>query len=219
MTPNQITALRIAAGFFAVGLFQLATHAPTARLYANTVALVLILAAISLDALDGWVARRRNLATPLGAQLDILGDRVLENLFFTFFAVTGLVSLWIPVLFFVRGSATDFLRSLAARSGRAGFGPDGMLTSPVARALVASRFSRAAYGTVKCICFCALGLQLTLSASADPSVLTLLLMRANQFLVFATVAFCILRGVPVFLDGWRYLSVLSPTPASAGAKT
>ena len=84
------------------------------RSLADVAAILLTIAAIALDGLDGYIARKRNLATPLGAQLDILGDRVVENLFFTFFAAAGLISFWIPVLFFVRGTLTDFLRSLGS---------------------------------------------------------------------------------------------------------
>jgi phosphatidylglycerophosphate synthase len=77
MTPNQITLLRVLMGFAAVALFA-------RNFWCDLAALVLTIAAITLDALDGYLARRRKLATPHGAQLDILGDRVVENLFFTF---------------------------------------------------------------------------------------------------------------------------------------
>jgi phosphatidylglycerophosphate synthase len=118
MTPNQVTLTRVAAAFAAVALF---THLGN-HVAADLAAVALTIAAIALDGVDGYLARTRGLATPLGAQLDILGDRVVENLFFTFFAVSGLISLWVPVLFFVRGTLTDFLRTLAARDGRSGFG-------------------------------------------------------------------------------------------------
>ena len=99
-----MTAARVAAAFAAVALFTFGRDA----LLADVTAILLTIAAIALDGVDGYIARKRNLATPLGAQLDILGDRVVENLFFTFFAATGLISFWIPVLFFVRGTLTRF---------------------------------------------------------------------------------------------------------------
>ena len=114
-TPNRITLLRVAIGFAAVSLFG-------REAWTNLAAVALTVASIALDALDGHVARRRRLATPMGAQLDILGDRVIENVYFTYFAVVGMVSLWLPVLFFVRGTATDFLRGLASKAGRSGWG-------------------------------------------------------------------------------------------------
>src|SRR5580704_2222709 len=85
MTPNRVTAARVAAAFAAVGLFTFFGNA----LAADIAAVALTIAAIALDGVDGYLARRRGMATPLGAQLDILGDRVVENLFFTFFAVAG----------------------------------------------------------------------------------------------------------------------------------
>lgn len=220
MTPNQITAARVLAAFAAVALFTLVADA----LAADLAGVVLTVAAIALDGVDGYLARRRGLSTPLGAQLDILGDRVVENLFFTFFAVSGLVSVWVPVLFFVRGTLTDFLRGLAARAGRNGFGRSSMLETWWGRSLVASRASRAAYATLKCICFCSLGLLLALrhvaagplaalsGVSAEPW-----LAGAAQALTGLTLAFCLLRAAPVIWEGRRYLAAEEKTPAAVAA--
>jgi CDP-diacylglycerol---glycerol-3-phosphate 3-phosphatidyltransferase len=202
MTPNQVTIARVAAAFTAVAFFTCFEHS----IAACSVAVALTVTAIALDGVDGYLARRRGLATPLGAQLDILGDRVVENLFFTFFAVSGLISLWVPVLFFVRGTATDLVRSLAARTGRNGFGPDGMIKTRWGRALVASRASRAAYATLKCVCFCYLGILLPLAhlptawakASLQPRLLQL-----GHWLVAAAVIACVARAVPVMWEGRR----------------
>ena len=56
-TPNKVTALRVAVGFAAVSLFG---RGP----WANLAAVVLTVTTIALDALDGHIARRKNLATP-----------------------------------------------------------------------------------------------------------------------------------------------------------
>jgi len=205
MTPNQVTAARIIAAFAAVTLFTLSQR----TLAADAVAVLLTVAAIALDGVDGYLARTRNMATPLGAQFDILGDRVVENLFFTFFAVSGLISLWVPVLFFVRGTLTDFLRSLAARTGRTGFGRTSMLESWWGRSLVASRASRAAYAVLKCVCFCYLGLLLSLAhmpAAWFDAMARHWLAGGGQALVAATVIFCIVRAIPVIWEGRRYLT-------------
>lgn len=221
MTPNQVTAARVLAAFAAVALFTLAADAFAADL----AAVLLTVAAIALDGLDGCLARRRGLATPLGAQLDILGDRVVENLFFTCFAVSGLVSLWVPVLFFARGTLTDFLRGLAARAGRSGFGRNSMLETWWGRTLVASRGSRAAYATLKCVCFCSLGLLLPLrhlpagAFAAWPALWTGAsaghwLAAAAQALTGLTLAFCMLRAAPVVWEGRRYLAAAEKRPAA-----
>jgi phosphatidylglycerophosphate synthase len=211
MTPNQITALRVAMGFAAVALFG-------PHLGCDAGALALTIGAICLDAVDGYQARRRKMATQLGAELDVLGDRVVENLFFTFFAVTGLISLWVPVFFFVRGTLTDFIREIAARAGRSGFDNNSMIETWWGRRLVASRASRAAYGAMKCLCFCYLGTELTLLRwpGVGPSALEARWMNlAAEMLVAATAAFCFLRAVPVVWEGRRYL--VSPSPVAAKA--
>lgn len=196
MTPNRVTAARVAAAFTAVALF----HFGADQFAADLAAVILTVAAIALDGLDGYLARSRGLATPLGAQIDILGDRVVENLFFTFFAVSGLITLWVPVLFFARGAVTDFLRGLAARSGRTS-----MLDTWWGRTLVASRASRGAYTILKCVCFCCLGILLVLRHLPLAGFNTWLL-GAGQGLTGITAAFCLVRGIPVIWDGRRYFA-------------
>jgi CDP-diacylglycerol---glycerol-3-phosphate 3-phosphatidyltransferase len=210
VTPNQITFARVAAGFAAVALFNFLGKS----LAADVAGVVLTIAAVALDGVDGYIARVRGLATPLGAQLDILGDRVIENLFFTLFAVSGLISLWVPVTFFARGAATDLLRGLATRAGHSGFGQDGMLQTAWGRLLVASRFSRGAYAALKCLCFCYLGLLLAVShlssgwLSAVPASALLI---GGQALTGCSVAICVLRAVPVLWEGRRFLPSSRPT--------
>ncbi|HTW24763.1 MAG TPA: CDP-alcohol phosphatidyltransferase family protein [Candidatus Baltobacteraceae bacterium] len=221
MTPNQVTLVRIGAAFAAVALFSAAREV----LAADLAAVVLTITAIALDGVDGYIARRRGLATPLGAQLDILGDRVVENLFFTCFAVSGLISLWVPVVFFARGALTDFLRGAAARAGRTGFAGDSMLETWWGKTLVASRASRAAYAALKCVCFCYLGLLLPLRGAGSAisetvagswpaswlsSPVANALFSAGRFLTGATVLFCLIRAFPVVWEGRRYLATENP---------
>jgi CDP-diacylglycerol---glycerol-3-phosphate 3-phosphatidyltransferase len=204
-TPNKVTALRVVVGFAAVALFGHGT-------WANLAAVVLTVAAIALDALDGHLARTKRMATPLGAQLDILGDRMIENMFFTYFAVVGMVSLWLPVLFFARGAATDFLRGLALKAGHSGWGADAMLQTWWGRALVASSWSRGLYAALKCACFCYLGLELALTRGPVALLGTIaseahLTIRAiAHILAWATAGFCLLRGLPVIAEGWRFFT-------------
>ena len=202
-TPNRITAMRVAMAFAAVALFG-------RSLALNLLAMALTVAAIAFDAVDGYVARRFRLATPLGAQFDILGDRLIEGVYFTWFAVAGQISFWVPVIFFARGMVTDFVRAFAARRGRAGWGERSMLAQQWAKRIVDSRASRGAYATLKCACFVALGLDWTLAAHPSPASFAglpaaALVRTAAQGLVWAAVGFCVIRGVPVLWEGRRYL--------------
>jgi CDP-diacylglycerol--glycerol-3-phosphate 3-phosphatidyltransferase len=204
-TPNKVTALRVVVGFAAVALFGRGA-------WANLAAVALTVASIALDALDGHIARKKKLETAMGAQIDILGDRMIENVYFTYFAVVGMVSLWLPVFFFARGAATDFLRGLALRAGHSGWGANAMLQTWWGRSLVASRWSRGLYASMKCVCFCYLGLELALTrgpvaligeAAADEQML---IATAGQVLTWATAGFCFVRGLPVLVEGWKYLA-------------
>jgi phosphatidylglycerophosphate synthase len=208
-TPNKVTFLRVAVGFLSVGLFG-------RNAWLNLLAVALTVTTIALDAVDGHIARKKKMATPEGAQIDILGDRMIENMYFTYFAVVGMVSLWLPMLFFARGAATDFLRGLAMKAGHSGWGANAMLQSSWARALVVSRWSRGAYATLKCLCFCYLGMELALTrgpvALLGPVTVDLhMAIRAGaQSLAWTTAGFCVLRGLPVFLEGWRYFAEKLP---------
>jgi CDP-diacylglycerol---glycerol-3-phosphate 3-phosphatidyltransferase len=204
-TPNKVTGLRVAVGFAAVGLFGRGA-------WANLLAVLMTVSSIALDALDGHLARKKKMATSVGAQLDILGDRMIENLYFTYFAVVGMVSLWLPILFFARGAATDFLRGLAMTGGHFGWGANAMVETWWGRALVASRWSRGLYAGMKCLCFCYLGLELALTRGPVLFLSGLAgdwhtSVRAGaQLLTWTTAVFCLVRGLPVLLEGWKYFA-------------
>jgi CDP-diacylglycerol---glycerol-3-phosphate 3-phosphatidyltransferase len=204
-TPNKVTFLRVTVGFAAVSLFG---HGA----WLNLLAVVLTVAAIALDVLDGHLARRKKMATPIGAQIDILGDRIIENMYFTYFAVVGMVSLWLPMLFFARGAATDFLRGLALKAGHSGWGANAMLQTWWGRTLVASRWSRGTYAVLKCVCFCYLGLELALTrgpvALLGPLTVDVhsAIRAGAQTLAWLTAFLCVLRALPIFLEGSKFLS-------------
>jgi CDP-diacylglycerol--glycerol-3-phosphate 3-phosphatidyltransferase len=139
--------------------------------------------------------------------------------------VVGMVALWLPVFFFVRGAATDFLRGVALKAGHAGWGAGGMLQTWWGRALVASRWSRGLYAGMKCLCFCYLGLELALTRGPVALVGeiandTYALIRVGaHVLTWLTAAFCLVRGLPVLVEGWRFIagSVTKPRGAAKSA--
>src|SRR5260221_112020 len=211
-TPNKVTLWRVLVGFAAVSVFGRGA-------WANLTAVGLTVASIALDALDGHIARTRKLATPVGAQIDILGDRMIENVYFTYFAVVGMVSWWLPVFFFARGAATDFLRGLAMRAGHTGWGANAMLQTWWGRGLMASRWSRGLYAAMKCLCFCYLGLELALTRGPVALIGTvagdmhMTIRTLAHVLTWATAAFCVGRGLPVLIEGWKYLARTTAAPA------
>jgi CDP-diacylglycerol---glycerol-3-phosphate 3-phosphatidyltransferase len=210
-TPNKVTVLRMLVAGAAIGLYSAGSHGSRA-MAVGICALALTICAIGLDGVDGYLARRLRMASALGAQLDILGDRVIENLFFIYFAASGQISVSVPVIFFVRGVLTDFLRGMASTRGPVDGGASArefqrnwMLVEKWSARIVASRISRGAYAALKCACFCALGVEWIARHTQIPAVAkwNSAIHFAVSGIVFATVAFCVLRALPVFWEGLR----------------
>jgi|307.fasta_scaffold58553_2 phosphatidylglycerophosphate synthase len=205
MSPNLITLIRVALAFVSVALFR-------AGSYASVAALILVVVTLALDAVDGFVARRRRRASAAGAAFDIAADRIVESVFWIYFAAAGLVTFWIPVIVIARGSLTDFLRAIAFTRGQTAFGEKTMMRTWWGRALTGSRASRAAYGAVKSAAFFALGFWLTLAslpewravAAGHAGALMNGVRAGAAGLAVSTVVFCMARGVPVIIEGLRF---------------
>ena len=76
-------------------------------------AFILTVIVIWFDGLDGFIARKFNESSKFGALLDILGDRIVENIYWITFCALGFVPAWIPIVVVTRGLLTDGVRSLA----------------------------------------------------------------------------------------------------------
>ena len=177
--------------------------------------IIITLFVIVLDGLDGIVARALNEQSKFGSVFDILGDRVVENIYWIGFAVLGLVGAWVPMVVVARGIITDGLRSIALSHGYTAFGKDSMMQNPVMHFLTASRFSRALYGVAKTLAF------IFVIFAHIPNMEYFDLMSYNLFglyalyqptyiliadiLVYITVAMCIIRGLPVLFESKRFI--------------
>ena len=146
MIANLITLFRLILVFVVISLFG-------QHLYLDILLVALIGLILFLDAVDGYVARKLNQTSDFGALLDIVGDRIVECIFWVYFAVVGLIPIWIPVIVIARGFFTDGLRSAAFAQGKTAFGENTMMSSRWTRALTSSRISRSIYGIAKTIAF------------------------------------------------------------------
>ncbi len=75
-----------------------------------------ILAAVS-DWLDGYLARKMGLVTPLGKLMDPLADKILVSAAFVFFTERGLCPVWVTALIIGREFLVTGLRQIAVESG------------------------------------------------------------------------------------------------------
>lgn len=200
MTPNIISIFRVFLVFLTIGFFALnATLA--------IIAFFLTIIVIYMDSLDGYLARKLNVASDFGALLDIAGDRIVENTFWIFFAAHGDISFWIPIITVTRGFLVDMVRSIAFSEGKTPFGEKTMMRSKVTRFLVASPFSRSSYAINKVLAFCWLGGLIAVHKGIDANFWNLsnsildTLNIIGQIFVYIALIFSILRGVPVLWDG------------------
>ena len=138
MLANTITTSRLLLTFVVIVLFD----------KNHTLDIVLILAVVlifGLDALDGYVARKRKEVSKIGALLDTLADRIIENAFWIYFTAIGRIPFWMPIAVMARGFITDALQHLQ------GYPKNGWTY-----ALSRSRISRALSGITKMLAFTSL---------------------------------------------------------------
>lgn len=201
MLANFVTISRLFFLALSVYLLHLPSVAP------RIAAFFVIILTIVIDAVDGMIARRRGSASPLGAVLDIAIDRVVENVFWITFVSLELVSLWVALVVVTRGILTDAVRGFAMGQGLT---PFAMMQTEWGRWLVSHRFMRAAYGTAKAITFPALALLHTLNLAwrnTASAVYLPALGTVVSVLVLITVAFTLVRGIPVLVEARRFFTI------------
>ncbi len=110
--PNAITFSRlIMTAAFVVAVSQ-------ASLTGYGTGLVLFVVAAVSDFVDGWLARKMGLVTPLGKLMDPLADKILVSAAFVFFTANGLCPVWVTALIIGREFLVTGLRQIAVEAGQ-----------------------------------------------------------------------------------------------------
>ena len=161
----------------------------------------LILIIFNLDTVDGWVARRRGEDSLLGSVLDIATDRTLEYVLWVIYAHLGLIPVLVPIIVLIRGTSVDAVRSVGMKSGKSAFE---QVRSPLNRFLVGSRFMRALYGVVKAVAAGFLTLAYALLQSGGEWFG--ITYQLGLFFTWFSVFLCLVRGIPVLIEGVKSLS-------------
>ncbi len=164
-----------------------------------------ILLIIALDSVDGIVARARGEASLLGSALDIATDRTLEIILWVVFAHLRLISIVVPIIVITRGTTVDAVRAVGMKEG---LPPFEQVKSPISRFLVASRFMRSTYALLKAAAFFTLTLDLALRSAGAPPHFAATLPTVHAIalvLTWLAVLWCLLRGIPVLVEGYSLL--------------
>ncbi len=109
--PNLLSLSRILATILVFVLVIL--NQPWSFLVAT---IVFFLASMT-DYLDGYLARRYHVVSPLGIFLDLTADKVFVSAILVAFVQLGLVPAWIVVIIIAREFLVTGLRSMAAAKG------------------------------------------------------------------------------------------------------
>jgi len=168
---------------------------------ARLAAVVLMFILIGMDTLDGVVARARKEVSLLGSVLDIMADRAVELTLWIVYADLGLAPVAIPIIYVLRGTIVDSLRSMAVSAGQA---PFKSMRTELGKWLVGSPFMRSSYGVSKLISFAGLAAVNALSAYAARGAVAISTVRWLSLLFLFTswvsVMFCLARGLPVIIE-------------------
>ena len=109
--PNKITMARIIMiPFFIIALLvNFPFHEP--------IAVVIFIVASASDAVDGHLARSRNLITDVGKFMDPLADKLLTCSAFICLVELQMIPSWVVIIIIAREFAITGLRTLAASDG------------------------------------------------------------------------------------------------------
>jgi phosphatidylglycerophosphate synthase len=173
-------------------------------------AVALLFIGLTLDTVDGVVARKTGQTSLFGSVLDIAADRTYELVLWLCFADLGLIPLAIPLLVVARTTLTDAFRALWVGQGTAPFAGH---QTPLGRFLVTSPFMRIGYTITKTTTFCGLALAQALGGfregAGDPGLVPALI-AVFQVTAWMAVGFCWLRGVPVIGHAIRHYWGVEP---------
>lgn len=192
---NFITIFRIFLVFISVALLY---HETTA---AYVSALILIVVAFAFDGLDGWVARKFNETSKLGAMLDIMGDRIAENTYWVVFAALGWLSPIFPLVALTRSFVVDGLRSVAMEQGYTAFGETSMQSSKFGQIICSSKFVRILYAVAKALAFVFFVVAFIPGFVENP--ISQYFYNLAYYSAIVAIILCVLRGLPVVLESGK----------------
>jgi CDP-diacylglycerol--glycerol-3-phosphate 3-phosphatidyltransferase len=167
----------------------------------HILAAVLIIFLILMDTMDGIIARKLQTTSVLGSVLDIAADRAVELVLWVIFADLKLIPIYIPLIVITRGVFVDAIRSVAPSKGLA---PFDMIQSRLGKFIVKSPWLRSPYGIAKAIAFFLLALFSGLVTTAPGTARRIFIL--SQYAVGIAFTLCIIRGLPVLIEGSQTLT-------------
>lgn len=117
--PMVLTWARIALIPLIVGIFMVPTSILSIHTQ-NLLGCIFFCVAAVTDALDGWIARRFGMTTPLGAFLDPVADKLMVSAALIVLLAFGRVDMLVALIIIGREITVSALREWMARVGESG---------------------------------------------------------------------------------------------------
>lgn len=171
--------------------------------FAYILALLLTIIAFAFDGVDGWVARKFNESSKLGAMLDIMSDRIAENTLWVTFAVLGWLPVVFPLISLTRGFVVDGIRSVAMEQGFTAFGDSSMQNDKIGYFICCSKFSRISYAVAKLIAFI---LMIFVKIPGMDKDIGAFLSAIAYLAAIIAIEFCVIRGLPVVFESKKFFT-------------
>ena len=189
-SANIVSIVRVFFAFAAIALLFRHTQK------AYVLSFVLTAIAFSMDAVDGYLARKYGQASQLGAVLDIMGDRIIESIYWIVFAVLGWLPIIFPVICVSRAFVTDGIRSVALTKGMT---PFGMQSTAWGKYICASKFMKTSYAVAKVAAF----MLLILAYTPCDKFNMMSIEPVAVVLAWIAIIFCIVRAIPVVAESGK----------------
>ncbi len=189
-SANIVSISRVFVAFAAIALL----YHHTTKAY--VLSFILTVIAFSMDAVDGYLARKFGQASQLGAVLDIMGDRIVEAIYWIAFATLGWISVIFPIICVTRAFVTDNIRSIALTKGMT---PFGMQTTEWGKFICASKFMKTSYAVAKVAAF----MLLILAYTPCDKFNMMKIEPVAAILAWIAIIFCIVRAVPVVAESGK----------------
>ena len=190
-SANIVSISRIFVAFAAIAL--LFRHTTTSYI----ISVILTAIAFSMDGVDGYLARKYGQASQLGAVLDIMGDRIVEAIYWIVFAVLGWLPVIFPIICVTRAFVTDNIRSVALTKGMT---PFGMQSTEWGKYICASKFMKISYAVAKVAEFILISIAYI---PGLPENAANLINTIAVVLAWIAIIFCIVRGIPVIAESGK----------------
>jgi phosphatidylglycerophosphate synthase len=196
LIPSGVSALRV---LFALCLVVYFVDAPAEIFFTALIGVPIVM---SMDALDGILARYFRSQTIFGSFIDIAADRLVEFIFLLHLLNIGLIPSWFVFIFYGRIILADFCRMRAFRAEQ--MSAEGIFLPHSVRSLVMSRISRSGYGALKGTLFSVL-LLASYRGLQSPGLL-------ENMLMLATLAVSLIRATPILFAYLPFRRISPPQP-------